>query len=335
MNTLWLRTLHLTASMLPLHAVLVYKQGVPESWNESMGIVSSGCNLIFLKVHKCASSTTAGIIRRIAAHYGLRGVHDTEWITNEPGIWANHGALNATQPPSMVLMARLRSPTLLVTFVRSPASRCLSAYYHFQISRRNASQTAESKINALKKCRDYVYNYLAPTRSETPRMLIRSVYSFVGVVELYDQSVVLMASMLGVSLGSVLYLPSKNSSAGHGAVDGSGTTFVPHTDLVDEPGIVQSFAAGDTFHAQNARDFALYDEAITHLHARIDADQIQFQQQADVFAAMKHQAFYTCKVQRPAKSHGATSTQNPDCYWNDNGCGYHCLDNISSLSVPS
>lgn len=99
--------------VLPLQAMLIYKQGVPVPWDLSKTNISV-CNLVFVKVAKCASSTTGGIIRRIGAHYGLSGVHGTEWIKKEPGIWANHGTLNSTGPPSMVLMARLNSPTLLM-----------------------------------------------------------------------------------------------------------------------------------------------------------------------------------------------------------------------------
>jgi len=38
-------------------------------------------------VIKCASSTTGGVVRRIAAHNNLSGVHDKSWIGPELGIY--------------------------------------------------------------------------------------------------------------------------------------------------------------------------------------------------------------------------------------------------------
>ena len=43
-------------------------------------------NLVYIKLPKCASSTTGGVARRIAAHQGLSGTRGRAWIKKEPGV---------------------------------------------------------------------------------------------------------------------------------------------------------------------------------------------------------------------------------------------------------
>ena len=50
-------------------------------------------NLIYIKIPKTASSTTAGVARRIAHVNGLSGWDTCGWIQREPGVWANHAPM--------------------------------------------------------------------------------------------------------------------------------------------------------------------------------------------------------------------------------------------------
>jgi hypothetical protein len=338
---LWIHPV-VTSSLVakPAPGPFVYEHGVRVAWNRTdVGIVQGGCNLVYVKMFKCASSTTAGVVRRIADHHKMHGIHGDRWIgTKEPGIWANHGNMKptGTHPPSMALVAKLQRPAFLFTFVRSPARRCLSAYYHFRLSRHpklNASDSDE-KIKFLRDCKDDMYKYMTEGE-ETPHMLVRSVYSFVGVVEQYDQSVIVLSSLLGVPLRSVLYLSSKNSTAdaATGGRDGKGNILVPHIDVLEEPPEVQSFANSATFRAHNLRDFDLHDQAVSFLNERFDANRAALRRQAVEFAAMRNQAIAACAAGQPIKYSKlpAVSIRN-GCYWNDNGCGYPCLDNISTLA---
>ena len=43
-------------------------------------------NVVYIKVKKTASSTTAGIARRIGDKHRLSGAYDNEWIQDEPGV---------------------------------------------------------------------------------------------------------------------------------------------------------------------------------------------------------------------------------------------------------
>ena len=88
------------------------------------------CDLVYIKVFKCASSTTGGVIRRIAAHNAMSGVSDTSWVNPEPGIWANHDELSQLWRKVVALKQRV----FLFTMIRLPATRCLSSYYHLEES---------------------------------------------------------------------------------------------------------------------------------------------------------------------------------------------------------
>ena len=134
----------------PINTTFVYDRGVRSPWKKTQGIVEARCNLVYVKILKCASSTTGGVARRIAAHHHYHGSGSDEWITDEPGVYANHGSFGSSSDascshrygcPSLPLMATLSRPAFLFTFVRSPAARCLSKFYHFHASRRGTIPT--------------------------------------------------------------------------------------------------------------------------------------------------------------------------------------------------
>ena len=157
------------------------------------------CNLMFIKVTKCASSTTGGVARRIAAKHGLSGVSEARWVRPEPGVWAYHGELHT----KWGAMASFEHPTVLWSFIRDPVSRCLSSFYHLRASRAHVTLTDAHKIDFLNDCHDFMYRYLSPHQVqqgtqplESPQDLVDSVYSFIGLVERYDESLVLLAHLL-------------------------------------------------------------------------------------------------------------------------------------------
>lgn len=267
------------------------------------------CDLVYIKVTKCASSTTGGVVRRIAAHHELSGAHLTTWATPEPGIWANHGHLYSKWTD----LGRLRQRAVLVTFVRLPASRCLSEYYHFKETRRGASNEARRKVAALKGCKDYVTNYVSPPGTWSARQLVEDVYSFVGVVERYDESMVLLASLLRVPLSHVLYLKAKNSNGG--GADDLGVAFVPHPPLEQEPREVSAYAASADFNHSNRRDYELHAVANAALDRRWRANRAELDASLARFQGMRARAVELCGEHEDAA-----------CYYNDNGCAYQCLD---------
>jgi len=292
----------------------MYEHGTPTVRWSSSDASPLPCDLIYIKIPKCASSTTGGVARRIAAKHNLSGVHEkgSAWRP-EPVLWANHGKLAAKWSPLHALHQR----AFLWTMVRQPVPRCLSAYYHFMESRHDAPNTAHAKVAYLRGCRDSVYSYTSPPKSAglfTPHQLVRDVYSFVGLVERYEESIVLLASMLRVPLAHVLFLKAKVSTEG-GAHDGLGIAFVPHPPLDEEPPSVQDEAWSASFNASNRNDYELYHAANAELERRWAANRAVLDANLRTFRSMLMRAKELCG-----------NWTSEDCYWNDNGCGVECLD---------
>ena len=299
-------------------------------------------NLVCVKTPKCASSTFCGLLRRVAATRGLSGARGSSWIAAEPGVWANHAPLGLLYPK----MRHLRLPSFLLTFVREPASRCLSEFYHFRVSRESVPPTAEHKIGALKACANRMHEYVrtgSNARADTPEALVRNVYSFVGVVERFEESAVLLASALGVPLSSVLYLPSKNSSEARR--DPLGHLMVAHPAMASEPESVRAHATGDDFNQRNALDVRLWTSANALLEERWAAERHTLEKHLVAFRGMLRTAHNECGEHPSSTSHatanglmadhnraGSSSSTSLNrvttCYWRDHGCGYPCLDKL-------
>lgn len=95
--------------------------------------------------------------------------------------------------------------------IRSPAERCLSLFYYHQAKKpHKTNPSASNKVSALRSCNDFIFKFVRPSDSEewAPGQLVEDVYTFVGVSERFDESVVLLAALLRVSLSHVLYMKS-------------------------------------------------------------------------------------------------------------------------------
>jgi len=203
-------------------------------------------NLIYVKLPKSASTTTAGIARRIAFVKGLSNWNtgrNVEFFVDQPTVWSGH-MLRTEMDAKPV---DLGFPAFIFSMVRHPVSRCLSLFY-FKVTKGTIANTEEAKLDFVKfDCRDYQYGYLRTndtqdledegrTGHEIVQHLI-SQYSFIGVVEMYDESAVVLARLLGVQLSDVLYVPWKvagswQSPGGKPRTEqGSYQPYVPHPEV--------------------------------------------------------------------------------------------------------
>ena len=67
--------------------------------------------------------------------------------------------------------------------------------------RRAKNSTAEDKVRYLRGCENEAFNYIrGPRNTSDPLSLVRNTYSFIGLAERYDESMVLLASILRVPL---------------------------------------------------------------------------------------------------------------------------------------
>ena len=253
-------------------------------------------NIVFIKIYKCASSTTSGIARRLAAHHGLSGFRLEHWRpgsgapgSEEPGVMAHHATYALREEHAL---GRLALPAFVFTFVREPAARCLSQYYHMRVSLEDdgARPTTRAKLSFLRAgrarenalqpraregprlqisaCRDFMATYMAPARATNVSDVERA-YDFIGVLELFDESLVLMARRFAIPLGELLYTRAKVADGAHALRDGG--RLARHPPLADEPAPVREYLAG-AFRAHNALDYALYERAARRVRAAFARD---------------------------------------------------------------
>ena len=201
-------------------AVGVYESGRARvDWTSASSPLP--CNILYIKVHKCASSTSGGVARRIAARHHLSGVDSRTSSSRavkrpEPAVAANHGELSR----KWKAMKKLQMRSFLWTMIRLPVSRCMSFYYFQSRDRKSKAsrRTMPGKVQYLRQyCNNYVFNYLTSKDSDTPQSLVGGargvgVYGFIGLAERYDESMVMLSFLLRIPLADVLYLKSKEST---------------------------------------------------------------------------------------------------------------------------
>jgi hypothetical protein len=218
---------------------------------------------------------------------------------------------------------RARLPTLLIATVRHPASRCLSQFYHFAVSRRGVAPTDATIIEwATRRCRDTLSEVFAL------RALGDAVDLF-AVTERYAESVLALALLLDVSLGDVLYVRSKDGSTAHKDVSrpaDPNRAIVPDVPLAKQSAVVQRFFASD-FESFNAGDLALFRVANQRLDAFIDrAGRAQFEALAGELMGHLAAVAALCPIYQADGSLRTDLT----CFWRDNGCAQECLSDYAA-----
>lgn len=292
-------------------------------------------NIVFIRIAKTGSTTAAGVSRRIAAHHNLSGVSDTHvWIGEEPGIYAEHGALlsaeygpNRQQEPVRAkfdLWSRVRSlqlPVFLWTMIRNPGARVMSQFY-YKASIRGWDTSFQSKMNYLSiYAGNEQFRYIRSSTKDTVDSVL-DLFSLIGVLERYDESLVVLAATLKVPLSEVLYLTSKNTSAGFR--DQAKFLHTAHPHFSDEPPEVMH-VINTTFRNVSHLDYELYEKANDLLSAKIA--EMGLEPSIKTFKKLLKDAQEECGNNFTVGFYG-----QPDCYLEDQGCQYACLDRYDALA---
>jgi hypothetical protein len=223
---------------------------------------ASAPNLIYIKIPKAMSSTSAGVARRLAAHHGLSGTFDGKWISSEPGVWAEHSQMHRVEG----WMGQLTKPRFLFTVIRGPAERCLSEYYHLHISSPRGPEamrtgnTPEAKIDFLRThCSNYYRDYLRshhqgdkPTVEE-----VMGLFDFIGSgPKRFNASALMLAEKYGhgALASDVIWVDSKLEAQLETMFP---THFIPRPPLNEEPAEVLEYING-AFQVDNAWDYDLF-----------------------------------------------------------------------------
>eukprot|EP00440_Ansanella_granifera_P072066 gb/GFBE01078205.1/.p1 GENE.gb/GFBE01078205.1/~~gb/GFBE01078205.1/.p1 ORF type:complete len:372 (+),score=67.05 gb/GFBE01078205.1/:1-1116(+) len=185
--------------------------------------------LAVVRVPKTGSSTLMLVARRVAELHGLERLgedildfknHTTIVVSNAtlpvgPYLYAEHGERRKETD----LFRDVMPGTFITAMVRNPLEFCLSHYYHFGAAYSGIDPSDESKIayvaNGTDGCSgEYMADYLDPEKgsNSTADQIIKE-YHFVGVVEYYDESLLVLKNMLGLSLTDILYVKMRVSGS--------------------------------------------------------------------------------------------------------------------------
>jgi hypothetical protein len=268
--------------------------------------------IAYIKVPKTGSSTWAGIMRRIGSRHGLKHVHDgPSWIKKDmkpsASVWANHGHRISMERELFKLMPN----ATYVTLIRDPVDRALSQFYHIQVSRRGVKDDDSEKTKYLSKTNaQFQMQYIQQKEeSQTPAEIMES-YTFIGVTERFDESLLILGRKLGLNNSDLLYLRSKESGKKSSDAYDRGKTTAKHPPFAQESDAVHAAA----LNLQSSGDVALHQLANAALDKAI-SEYHNFEKDLKEFQTVLNELEDTCR-----------SRFEESCLWNDNGCAQDCIN---------
>ena len=228
--------------------------------------------------------------------------------------------------------------SFLWSIVRHPASRVLSEYFFYQVSRRGKNATEGTILRYIqhRRFKTHYINYLRlkelKTSHEEVDHLIQN-YDFLAVSERMDESLVVLSLILKVPLADVVVLSSKEAGGYDDGRSRFGCVKLKKkwtTPKIDE------YLTHDFL--QDNFDYLLYQVANVSLDRTIDAlGREKVMAAIDSYRNLvtknerecRQYAIFPCPITTP--NHKDLSQQ--DCYFSDAGCGHRCTD--KSLNAES
>ena len=334
-----------------------YYEGSPIVWEEKP--VQGVCEMYFIKIPKCASSTLAGIGLHFADVLHLRATsmetHVPTWQPWERHLKGTRTARTACGAYIMHEEAKTKVPmprkpkTLLWSFVRHPVKRALSLTYFFGVSLHHleGSGIAQELVKVFSDGK-YQYTYLKLAGqghkdiSRKINKMLRT-YDFIGVVERMAESLVVLSMLLGIPVGDVLYLPAKvNHHDENEGLPGTNRSAAKHihfgknmsvsANLIPSPPREEMSAElGATYDflmqsSTTSLDWKLYEAVDQKLNRTIAKLGPAFNERLMEYEQLQAQAWEKCgKITEFEYS----QKYGQSCYERDFGCGYKCLNEIA------
>ena len=319
---------------------------------------ASKTNLVLCKIPKIGGTTLAGVGRRIGESHGLSGTRSGDWITNEPGVWMDHMAM---QDGLSAKINNLVEEKFVFTLVRAPVERMISNFQYTFMDPKHS----ESRVNL---CHDNTGNPacrlpLPQTRNEIEKRLIEYVehaninierdycmpqagvneqwsvqrmmdnLDFVGITERFDENLIVLKEIFNLEYSDILYLSANVIEYNwSGTASGAEATMGASEDGEESKVNGAASLGEDTLSAdvqtkvenlmRGSADFQLWDLANEKLDALVR--QIpNFQNKLKTFTAFREAAQDHCKAY--ADGTGDAS----QCLYADEGCGNQCLNEFS------
>lgn len=276
--------------------------------------------IFFVRNGKAASSTLVGITHHIAMRH-----KDPEMNEDEKCLVQAHHH-NAFE---LSYRYRDRTKSFLFTFIRDPAERILSEYFYHNVAGHGENATSASIKKALVKSR-VQYTYLRTQSDEyyeeknfTVAEMVEDIlhdYDFIGLVERFDESLVIMRLLLGLDAKDILYVSGKKS--GSYSRFGEKCKFVPHHYKTPE---VEDYLESEEWKEKSKVDYALIEALESSYEATINSiGRKKFEK------ALKEHKKLLKKIELKCNDvYKCSDTGEPkqgDCLWGDIGCGNKCIN---------
>jgi hypothetical protein len=330
--------------------------------DSSLSSMTPASGLLFVKNHKSASSTGAGITKRIAIKVGARmfgtgtGTSNTRHHDMMCAHQANHGFADRRGH------AWRKDPQFLWTIVREPTQRVLSGFFYFRAGKQSQSATVSSHLipyaaserssqlaylqtssssSSFNRDRGPIYEDSSPSQVGMAAAFVKHYvfdsYQFIAVADRMAESLVVLQLLLDLKEEDVIVLSSKQAGTYTRGPNGKCQVIPPSSSSSSSPSTTTTFDMDHHYLAtefvQGNYDFLLYAAANRSLDLTIAAlgnDLVQRKVQEHVQRQQWAETTCTQQAMFPCSANGtrqiAASTK--DCYHLDWGCGYPCVDRV-------
>jgi hypothetical protein len=301
------------------------------SWCTHAYDKSAPTGLIYVKVHKTASSTTAGVAQRIADRVGQAtstSPCEVKYFHTHVLNAENKHYLPGSQGESHHLNQavhfyghRDQDRSFLFATIRDPTAHAISEVFFKAVTRNGMDPTDEKVIKKLQTLSStasidgyggYQLAYTSmeelekgeawrqdsPTTVRDPALTIQRVkhvvedYDFLIDVDRYDESLVALQLLLHLSPADIMYLPSKGPNAAYTRVPGKKCVPKTHSFISNK---VQEYLDSDRWYAQGYGDFLFKAAVGKSLDMTIeDIGLDRFQNALSNFLKLKEEASTAC-----------------------------------------
>eukprot|EP00588_Corethron_pennatum_P006480 CAMPEP_0194289302 /NCGR_PEP_ID=MMETSP0169-20130528/38792_1 /TAXON_ID=218684 /ORGANISM="Corethron pennatum, Strain L29A3" /LENGTH=237 /DNA_ID=CAMNT_0039036541 /DNA_START=616 /DNA_END=1329 /DNA_ORIENTATION=- len=156
-------------------------------------------------------------------------------------------------------------------------------------------------------------------------------YNFIGTAERLDESLVLLRLLLDLDAGDIIYLSSKTNGGYDDGRSNEGCVLIPKPNI-SEP--TKQLFSSEAYIKFQYGDHILYEAVNRSIDETIESVGFErFRKALDEHKHLMALANEECLPSAvfPCSENGVRQTKMAavNCYWDDSGCGYPCLDKIS------
>jgi Galactose-3-O-sulfotransferase len=286
--------------------------------------------LLYTREMKTGSSTLAGVYLRLAHRKGK--------LLNPSGglckIRIDHSSAQ-----EMEYGSRDKSRSFLISMLREPTKRSISAYFHFRASEQREAPidvNFQSYFLANQQFSNYYIKDLAmreinfTSSDNDPYLLVQEIidsFDFIAITERLDESLVVMKMLLGLEVADILYMSAKQ-----GGSFTTGPKSTPCIYLIPSflSNGMKAFFVSESWKEYVKLDTLLYKAANKSLDNTIDAlGRPEFENQLSHFREVLARAHIRCEnetIYRCDPAGNYRGSENATCLLWDIGCGYECLN---------